>query len=239
MTANVNITAISFDVDQTLIDTDRVIMRSMESVREELTKRVPGERTRNLTVEEMWSIRDREERGFTGKVRDFDEIRRRSFLRMLDHVGYTGPDLSTRLNEVYLEHRYNDIVPYEDVVPVLDALGTRFKLGLLSNGNNYPEYFGLDGRFDFAVYAQDIGIEKPDPRTFQIAVERAGCNLDQLLHVGDSLETDVEGAQAVGVRAVWLNRSEEPNDTGIVPDHEIKSLTELPAVLGTVEISQA
>lgn len=229
-----NITAISFDVDQTLIDTDRVIMRSMESVREELIDRIPGERTRNLTVEQMWSIRDQEEKDYVGKVRDFDEIRRRSFLRMLDHVGYTGPDLSARLNEVYLKLRYNDIRPYEDVVPMLDALAPRFKLGLLSNGNNYPEYFGLADRFDFAVYAQDIGIEKPDPKTFKITVERAGCSLNQLLHVGDSLETDVKGAQVVGVHAVWLNRSEEPNDTSIVPDHEIKSLTELPAVSGTV-----
>ena len=226
-----NITTISFDVDQTLIDTDRVIMRSMESVRDELIGRVPGERTQSLTVEEMWSIRDREEKGYTGNVRDFDEIRRRSFLRMLDHVGYTGPDLSTRLNEVYLEHRYNDIKPYEDVVPMLDALGPRFKLGLLSNGNNYPEYFGLAERFDFVVYAQDIGIEKPDPRTFQIAVEQAGCGLDQLLHVGDSLETDVAGAQAVGIRAVWLNRDGVSNDTGIKPEYEIRSLTELPGLL--------
>ena len=68
MTANLNITAISFDVDQTLIDTDRVIMRSMESVRDELIKRVPGERTRNLTVEQMWSIRDREEKGLTWEM---------------------------------------------------------------------------------------------------------------------------------------------------------------------------
>ena len=226
-----NITAISFDVDQTLIDTDLVIMRSMESVREELIKRVPGKRSQSLTVEQMWSIRDREEKYYVGKVRDFDEIRRRSFYKMLDHVGYTGPDLSTRLNEVYLEHRYNDIEPYEDVVPMLDALAPRFKLGLLSNGNNYPEYFGLDGRFDFAVYAQDIGIEKPDPETFQIAAQRAGCGLDQLLHVGDSLETDVGGAQAVGVRAVWLNRNGAFNDTGIEPDCQIATLTDLPALL--------
>lgn len=226
-----NITAISFDVDQTLIDTDRVIMRSMESVRDELIRRVPGERTLSLTVEEIWSIRDREEKDFVGNVRDFDEIRRRSFHRMLDHVGYTGPDLSVRLNEVYLEHRYNDIEPYEDVVPMLDALAPRFKLGLLSNGNNYPEFFGLADRFDFAVYAQDIGIEKPDPRTFQIAVERAGCSLDQLLHVGDSLETDVEGAQAVGVRAAWLNRNGAFNDTGIEPDYQIATLTDLPSLL--------
>ena len=226
-----NITTISFDVDQTLIDTDRVIMRSMESVRDELMTCVPGERSRSLTVEQMWSIRDQEEKGFTGNVRDFDEIRRRSFLRMLDHVGYTGPDLSTRLNEVYLKHRYNDIEPYEDVLPMLDALAPRFKLGLLSNGNNYPEYFGLADRFDFAVYAQDIGIEKPDPRTFQIAVERAGCSLDQLLHVGDSLETDVAGAHAVEAHGFWLNRDGVTNDSGITPDYEIRSLNELPGLL--------
>jgi len=227
-----NISAISFDVDATLIDTDQVIMRSMQSVRDELIRCAPGERSRSLTVEQMWAIRDQEDKGFTGNLKNFDEIRRRSFLKMLDFVEYTGPDLSTRLNEVYLKNRYQDIEPYEDVVPMLDALGPHFKLGLLSNGNNYPKCFGLEDRFDFAVYAQDIKIEKPDPRTYQITARRAGCELEQLLHVGDSLETDVDGAQAVGIRAIWLNREGRPNDSGIVPDHEIKSLTELPEILG-------
>ncbi len=227
-----NITAISFDVDQTLIDTDRVIMRSMESVRDELMRRVPGERSRSLMVEEMWSIRDREEKGYTGDVRDYDEIRRNSFLKMLEYVGYSGPDLSQQLNESYLKYRYKDIQPYEDVVPVLDALCTHYKLGLLSNGNNYPEYFGLAGRFDFAVFAQDVRIEKPDPRIFRIAAERATCELSQIVHVGDSLETDVAAAQAVGAIGVWLNREGKANESGIEPDYEIESLTELLAIVG-------
>ena len=151
---------------------------------------------------------------------------------MLDHVGYTGPDISSRLNEVYMKHRYEDIDPYEDVVPMLDTLAPHFKMGLLSNGNNYPEYFGLAERFEFAVFAQEISVEKPDPRTFQIAAHRAGCEMNQLLHVGDSLETDVEGAQVVGVCAVWLNREGKPNDSGIKPDYEIALLTDLPALLG-------
>ena len=227
-----NITAISFDVDQTLIDTDRVIMRSMESVRDELMRYVPGERARSLTVEEMWSIRDREERGYTGDVRDYDEIRRKSFLKMLDYVGYSGPDLSQRFNESYLKYRYKDIQPYEDVVPALDTLGPRYKLGLLSNGNNYPEYFGLAGRFDFAVFAQDVRIEKPDPRIFRIAAEQAACELSEIMHVGDSLETDAAAAQAVGAIGVWLNREGETNDSHVEPDHVIASLSELPAILG-------
>lgn len=227
-----SVLAVSFDVDQTLIDTDRVVMRSMESVRDELMRCVPGERTRSLTVEQMWSIRDREEKSYAGNVRDYDEIRRNSFLKMLDYVGYSGPDLSQRLNESYLKHRYNEIQPYEDVVPALDALGSHYKLGLLSNGNNYPEYFGLAGRFDFAVFAQDVRIEKPDPRIFRIAAERAACESSQIMHVGDSLETDVAAAQAVGAIGVWLNREGEANESGIEPDHEISSLTELPSMLG-------
>ena len=118
-------------------------------------------------------------------------------------------------------------------MPSLDALAPHFKLGLLSNGNNYPELFGLEGRFDFAVYAQDVRIEKPDPRTFQIAARKAGCDLDKLLHVGDSLETDVSGAESAGARGVWLNREGIMNDSGIKPDYEISSLTDLPAMLGT------
>ena len=102
----------------TLIDTDRVSMRSMKSVLDELLKCVPGERVHRLTVDEMWSIRDREEKGFTGNLKDYDEIRRKSFLKMLEFVGYPGPELATRLNEVYLENRFNDIEPYEDVVPI-------------------------------------------------------------------------------------------------------------------------
>ena len=227
-----NIYAISFDVDQTLIDTDQVIMRSMESVRDELMRCVPGEWARSLTVEQMWSIRDREEKGYTGDVRDYDEIRRNAFLKMLEYVGYSGPDLSKRLNESYLKHRYNDIQPYEDVVPALDTLGTRYKLGLLSNGNNYPEYFGLAGRFDFAVFAQDVRIEKPDPRIFRIAAERASYELSQIMHVGDSLETDVAAAQAVGAIGVWLNRDGGMDDSDIEPDFEISSLTELPTIVG-------
>ena len=227
-----SVLAVSFDVDQTLIDTDQVIMRSMESVRNELMRCVPGERTRSLTVEQMWSIRDREEKSYAGNVRDYDEIRRNSFLKMLDYVGYSGPDLSQRLNESYLKHRYKDIQPYEDVVPALDALSSHYRLGLLSNGNNYPEYFGLAGRFDFAVFAQDVRIEKPDPRIFRIAAERAACESSQIMHVGDSLETDVAAAQAVGAIGVWLNREGEANESGIEPDHEISSLTELPSMLG-------
>ena len=106
-----------------------------------------------------------------------------------------------------------------------------FKLGLLSNGNTYPKYCGLDERFDFVIFAQDVQVEKPHPRIFEITAERAGCELTEMLHVGDSLKNDVAGARNVGAPSVWLNREGGPNNTEIQPDYEVASLTEIPAIL--------
>jgi putative hydrolase of the HAD superfamily len=85
----------------------------------------------------------------------------------------------------------------------------------------------IAGRFAFVIFAQDIGVEKPDPAIFQAACREACCSPEQLLHIGDSLDTDVAGAQRAGAVSVWLNRSRKPNRTEIHPDYEIHSLIEL------------
>ena len=62
---------------------------------------------------------------------------------------------------------------------------------------------------------------------FHAACRQADCTPTELVHVGDSLEADVAGANGVGAISVWLNRLGAQNDTGIVADHEGRSLTEL------------
>lgn len=119
---------------------------------------------------------------------------------------------------------------FDDVLPTLDALAGRFTIGLLSNGNSYPERCGLEGRFQFVVFSQDHGVEKPDPRIFKIAMREAGCSAGEFLHVGDSLEDDALGANRAGARSVWLNRVGEGNDTNVHPDFEIGSLKALVAI---------
>jgi putative hydrolase of the HAD superfamily len=104
-------------------------------------------------------------------------------------------------------------------------------LGIISNGNSYPERLGLDEVISFMAYAQDHGgIEKPDPRLFRVALADAGCAPDEMLHVGDSLENDVAGAAAAGVRSVWLNRNGHAGEaTGA--ECEISKLTGLLDIL--------
>ena len=85
----------------------------------------------------------------------------------------------------------------------------------------------IDEVFSFIVFSQDHGVEKPDPRIFRIAMDQAGCTRDELLHVGDSRDTDVQGARNAGVMYVWLNRHHVSPPLIETNDHVIATLTEL------------
>jgi putative hydrolase of the HAD superfamily len=67
------------------------------------------------------------------------------------------------------------------------------------------ERVGLSPFFHVALDSQEEGVEKPDPRIFQIALARCGAEPATTLHVGDFYHVDVEGARAAGLRAVLLD----------------------------------
>ena len=226
------IAATSFDGDATLWDFEKVMRHSLEQALAEFRRLLPGRATDELTIEQMVDIREEAALELRGRTLDLEKVRQRAFERTVAHVGEPNEALANQLHEVYREHRYSAMELYDDTIPALDALSSRFELGLLSNGNSHPDGCGLGGRFGFVVFAQDVGVEKPDPRTFAFTAERAGCALEQLLDVGDSLETDVAGARGAGVVAVWLNRDGSTNPGTAEPDIEIPSLAVLPGMLG-------
>ena len=226
------ISVISFDGDMTLWDFLQVMRHSLKHTLLELQKQRPTPRTLKLTIDEMIAIRNQFAEEVKGEMWNLEEIRLRAFERTLEHVNRPDKELAAHLNAIYRKHRFEDIELYPDVIPTFDVLAPQFKLGLLSNGNTYPERCGLEGYFAFVVFSQDVRIEKPDRRIFEITAERAGCELAQMLHVGDSLENDVAGARNAGVPSVWLNREGVLNDTEIRPDYEVASLTEIPEILG-------
>ena len=226
------ISAISFDGDMTLWDFQMVMRHSLKKALAELRRLAPNQRTRDLTIEEMIAIRGEVEEEVKGRLWNHEEIRRLSFERTLEIIGRPDRELAAHINKVYLKHRFEDAELYPDVEPAFDELAPNYKLGLLSNGNSYPERCGLDGRFAFVVFSQDVQIKKPDRRIFEITAQKAGCPLEELLHVGDSLKNDVSGANAAGAQTVWLNRDGTKNNAEIRADHEISTLAELPGILG-------
>lgn len=226
------ISAISFDGDMTLWDFQKVMRHALKKTLAELRRLVPTQDAAQLTVENMIAIRNQVEKDEHGRIWNMEELRLLAFERTLESLGRPDRDLAARLNNLYLKHRFEDIELYPDVIPVLDQLAPHFKLGLLSNGNSYPDRCGLEGRFTFVVFSQDVRVRKPDRRIFEIAAREAGCPLDELLHVGDSYENDVLGAHGAGAKTVWLNREGMESNAGIRADAEITSLTDLPGILG-------
>ena len=145
------------------------------------------------------------------------------------------PDSDGLIDTVYRE--FTDLANYslfDDVVPVLSKLRDAGpKLGVVSNFEEWLERLldrlGVTGFFDVLVISGVVGLEKPDPRIFQLAMERADVTPDRSAYVGDNPEFDVEPAAAAGMFPVLLDR------WGRFPEASatrITTLDELPAVLG-------
>ena len=231
MTDTRRITTISFDGDATLWDFEKVMRHSLAIALSELRRRAPGHASVELTVDNMIEIRNTVAMELKGKAVNLEDIRFQAFKRTIESIGATDDSLATDLNALYLKHRFEDIELYPDVIPALDALRSDFSIGLLSNGNGYPERCGLPNRFNFVIFSQDIGVEKPDSAMFSAVCTQIGCKPNELMHVGDSLESDVAGANAVGAVSVWLNRNGAKNSTCIQPDYDIESLNELTDIM--------
>ena len=135
--------------------------------------------------------------------------------------------------DMYWDTRHGVIGLYDDSIPTLEALRGRYQLAVITNGPwdmqiDKLEVHGCEGHFDLFVASGELGLLKPDPRIFQHACDKLGVAPEEAWHIGDSLTTDVAGAKAAGLTAVWLNRDGATREEGQPgPDHEIMSLTEL------------
>ena len=224
------ITTISFDADDTLWDFEGVMRHALGCALDELRCLVPSTPD-SLFIETLIAIRNQVAEEQKGRGLTHEAIRLEAFKRTLQFIEMPDDHLAAHLYALYLKHRFEDIQFFDDVLPVLNALRGHYIMGVLSNGNTYPERCGLAGYFQFVVLAQDYGIQKPDPRLFEIAIKCADCTKRQFLHIGDSFQNDIIGAKRAGVRSVWLNRQREDNETGRQPDFEISSLRELTEIL--------
>ncbi|MDW5501472.1 5-amino-6-(5-phospho-D-ribitylamino)uracil phosphatase YigB [Pseudomonas lundensis] len=117
----------------------------------------------------------------------------------------------------------------------LKALGERFPLVAITNGNADPALCGLDGYFQFVLRSGPDGRAKPYQDMYQLAAERLGVAPERILHVGDDLTTDVAGALRSGLQACWINDRQrslmQAADSRLLPHIEISQLASLTALL--------
>ena len=129
---------------------------------------------------------------------------------------------------------------YPEALPALEAIHARREqrglvCGVLSNWEDWLEalltHLDIDRYFDFLVISSTEQVEKPAPAIFQRALERAGTRPEEAMHVGDSLQADVQGAQRAGIRAVLLDRRGSYTPEQVPGATIIRSLEAFPALL--------
>ena len=103
----------------------------------------------------------------------------------------------------------NDVEVFPEVRPTLSALGEKYNVIAVTNGNANLEAIGLRDLFDDVVAAASVGAAKPAQAIFDVAVEAGGADRHETLHVGDHPEIDVVGANEAGLKSVWVNRNGE------------------------------
>jgi HAD superfamily hydrolase (TIGR01549 family) len=124
-------------------------------------------------------------------------------------------------------------------VPTLQALrGAGLRLGICSNAPYRPAsmreqlaHVGLLPLVDAAVFSGEVGRRKPAPEIFEAALRALEAVPETTVHVGDRLREDVDGAHAVGMRAVRIREHHDDPDPDARADAVIDRLTELPALL--------
>ena len=124
---------------------------------------------------------------------------------------------------------------YNDTVPTLQRLREDgFKLAIVSNWDTpldpLAERLGIAHYFDIIVASHDTRVRsaKPDPHIFEYTLEAVGVSAEETVHVGDTYETDIIGAQGVGIRPILIDRENPYVDRW---SETIRSLAELPELL--------
>jgi HAD superfamily hydrolase (TIGR01549 family) len=128
---------------------------------------------------------------------------------------------------------------YDDVLPCLEALQDAYRFGVIANQpgdvRTAMRRDGLEPFFEVWGVSDELGVGKPDPALFELAVKTAGVAPGVSVMVGDRLDYDMRPAAQVGMRTVWMLRGEAPDEPTpeqlAETDAAVGSLADLPAEL--------
>ena len=172
-------------------------------------------------------------RALQGRHADFWQVTGEALDFALETLQISGSGLRERLLSLYLTL---DAFPeVRDTLARLKQAGMR--TAILSNGSPRMlkaavEGAGIPHLLDAVLSVEEVGIYKPHPRVYQLAVERLGLEAGAIAFQSSNA-WDAWAASAFGMRVVWCNRYDQrPEKLPGGPDREIRSLAELPALLG-------
>lgn len=217
---------IMMDIDNTLLDFDAAERKALLETLQQFS--LPCDEAAVSRYHEinssLWGELNK------GKIRR-DKLVVERFDRFVKEVGAAAK--ATELNRAYTEH----LATHADVIPgaeeALQELAEVATMIAVSNGTESVErgrlkLSGFEKYFDDIFISEAVGVSKPNPKIFQIAMRKLGIeHSDKVLVVGDSLSADIQGGVNAGLDTCWVNMNGLENESGLTPTYEVKALSEL------------
>ncbi len=237
------ITTVIFDMYETLVE------ESHDQWRETFAEIIRHQKL-NVDLELLWQTWWGLERKFRDRrtrpgvpFETYYEAWREAFAGAFKTLGLSGDPAAA------IDHSLLDLSqrkPYEETRQALRLIQARCRTAILSNADECyfrPNLSLLDddivAGLSAALTSEEAQCYKPQPAFFQEMLRRLEVTPQECLYVGDRQLEDVKGGRGVGMGTVWLNRSGTAMDPELpAPDHEIKSLLEIPDLLDRIADSK-
>ena len=175
------------------------------------------------------------------RLRDWAPTYRRDawFHALADH-GVSDLSFAEKLSATFLLERRALHTLFPDVEDSLTQLREVYQLALVTNGAPDLQREKIQGAnlaqyFNAILISGEVGVGKPDCRTFRLALDALAASPSETVMIGDSLTRDILGAQRAGLKGIWLNRSGNDATDQVTPDVQITSLNQLHERLLTLD----
>ena len=226
------ITAVLFDLDDTLFDHWACTRAALAALRERFPA-IGNQPVDRVEVEHRRLLEELHLQVLAGRL-TVDGARIERFRRLLGFVGEAvDADSAVAAAAAYRAAYRGHWRPVEGARDLLAAFHERVATGVVTNNVAFEQRqkiaaCGFGPLLDVVVISEEAGVTKPDPRIFRMALDELGCPASETVMIGDAWETDIAGARAAGIRPLWFNRFGAPS-----PD---RSVTEIGALAPAAEV---
>lgn len=230
--ARLNYDVVLFDVDDTLLDFAKAEVFALEETLESFGIDRPLKTLLPVFQEINRAVWREYEAGTATSA----EIRVKRFVQLLERLGHAAnPE---EVSDYYVQSLARSSFVIPGARELLTALHGIVPMGLITNGiggvqRSRLARAGLTDFFEVIIISEEIGIQKPDPAAFAIAIEGIGSTADdRIIMVGDGLGSDIKGAVAAGIDSCWVNLRRRSADQSVEPTFTISRIADLRPILG-------
>jgi len=220
------LTDVFFDLDHTLWDFEKNSMLTF--------KKIFREKALSIDLKQFISYYNPINHAYWKKYRENrisqEELRYNRLADTFNQIKFkTSNNQINLISDVYNTYLSSFSHLFEGTITLLEKLKSKYNLHIITNGFEQVQHFkiknaGLESYFDFIFTAEQVGFKKPHPQIFIHALNQTKADPKKSLMIGDSLEADILGALAQGMRAIHFNsHGEERHEKCLI----VNSLNEL------------